>query len=360
MFLKNYNMFLPNTNSDSLMPMVYQLVSIEGTDDWKLEPLYGRFPLPAKIYGKTPKYVNHIWKAYQRNEETMSLLLIGLKGSGKTETGSMLSNVAIDNGMAVIMITDIKPNEKMAYFLNKLKNVVLFFDEFGKVIPIHMQDKYLTMFSDLNKSNKLFILTENYKHNINNLLWNRPGRIRYKIHFTRVEKETVIEYCKDKKAKKSFIDDLLKQYIKAPEFVMDHLIAIVDEHLLDTSISLEEMLEYFNVEITNEEEVLTIIKIENTKTNTTLIPNVKNITTNVLNKHYGPVSVMITEEIDAKGNKVEPIKSKRVVDVNMKSVESINNNDYIFKDGDYLIYGVKEKGILDKAGTGHNGGFSGF
>jgi len=360
MFSRNYNMFLPNSGNDSLMPMVYQLVAIEGTDDWKLEPLYGRFPLPAKIYGKTPKYVRHIWKAYKRNEETMSLLLIGLKGSGKTETGSILANTAIDNGMAVIMITDIKPNEKMAYFLNKLRNVVLFFDEFGKVIPVHMQDKYLTMFSDLNKSNKLFILTENYKHNINQLLWNRPGRIRYKIHFTRVEKDTVMDYCKDKKVKKSFMDDLLKEYIKAPEFVMDHLIAIVDEHLIDTSISLKEMLEYLNVEISNDQDVLTILKIENTKTNTVLIPNVKNISPAVLNKHYGPVPIVIIEEIDKDGNKIEPIKSNRSVDINMRGVESINGDDYVFKDGDYLIHAIKEKGILDKVANNNNRGFGGF
>lgn len=212
------------------------------------------FNTPKKLYGDTEQKALRVWNDYVYYGKTTGCLLTGDQGTGKTLLGQIISNIAIrEKNMPVYMVTaKAEGNHDISIlieYMNNLKDCVLFLDEFGKMIKFTAQEQFLTMLSDLKKTKKIFILTENDTSNINRFILNRPGRIKYHFDYTKVNTSVLTDYCKDFHVDPEFEAELLKKHDTTNIFSFDQLEAIVDEHRKYPKERLRDILEVLNVSI---------------------------------------------------------------------------------------------------------------
>ena len=230
-----------------------------------------KFETPTTLYGDTMSNVVRVWNEYAISKKTTGVLFTGTKGSGKTMMSSLLCNLAIDNGLPVVLCVEIEFTIELIRFLSQLKHSVLFMDEFNKNVHYSLQDKLLTMLSDVNSTNKLIIMTENSYLGINQYIIDRPGRIRYHYDFDKLSKSVFEDYCmknmdidgKDK----SFYIDLLNRYLDLQTFSFDQLQAIVTEHNHYPDDDLETLFNILNLHGLSKPKKFVIVSVATTSNN---------------------------------------------------------------------------------------------
>jgi len=227
---------------------VFEIRKQPDSNDYYLEQKFYTYKTPPKLYGDMQKYVDFYWKSFIKTNFVGGLMLTGQKGSGKTLISSALCNLAIGRGMQVVEVTNIQFTPALLRFLDDLDNVVLFFDEFGKNFTTHQQDKMLTLLSNLAGRERIVFITENVPQRISEFIRNRPGRIKYSLHFNKLPLKVVEEYCREKQVDVKFYDEFISAYKAIVIFQFDHLIAIVDEHLSNPDMEFNELVELLNVE----------------------------------------------------------------------------------------------------------------
>lgn len=239
---------------------IYQIA--KDKDVYYLNPYAKAFELPEKVYGKLDVLASRFWRTFSLSNKSMGAMFTGTSGSGKTTLAELLGNFGLANGFNVVLVTDLNADIELVRFIDRLERCVIVFDEFAKNFDYKLQDKMLTMFNDLSRSKKFFIITENDSKDINQFLRNRPGRIRYHVDFKRIKEFVIEDYCIDMQIdfNSSFYKDLLEVYGKALTFSFDHLQALVDEHKKYPDDTLEELIEVLNLEILTKEEKLSISK----------------------------------------------------------------------------------------------------
>lgn len=179
---------------NNLPPGYYILTNVDGVLDVRLE---GSFIKTTKVlYGTISKRVKRYWKRFCSRSASLSILLVGQKGGGKTLEGEVLSNVAITNNIPVIKIVGFTANEKLLNIIYGLNNVVLFLDEFKKHFPPRIQEKLLSFLTDRSKK-MLCIITENDINHINFFIKDRPERSFYRREFKKLDIEFIDDYLKD-------------------------------------------------------------------------------------------------------------------------------------------------------------------
>lgn len=205
-----------------------------------------KFILPKKIYGNVERLAIRVWNTFAVTKKSTGIMLTGNKGSGKTILGEIISNLAIDRGLPVYMITEIDITLELVSYIRNLNHCVVFLDEFGKNVDSKTMDQMLTMFSDVNSSCKLFILTENSLDRISIFIKDRPGRIRYHLDFEKLGIDIYEDYLITNPVDPNFKKDLDNLYYKAKEFSFDILEAIVSEHIRFPNETLEDLLTVLN------------------------------------------------------------------------------------------------------------------
>ena len=213
-----------------------------------LEFKYKEYKLPPKLYGEIPKLADFFYEGFKRRGYQGGVMLTGEPGAGKTELAKIICNRAIKDGLRVIDLNNTRLTPEFIDYLETLDDVVLFFDEFGKIIPDRGQDKLLTLFSNPAGVKRIIIITENERFRINSFIRNRPGRIRYSKHFDKVPLSTVKDYLEDKNVDEDFYNDVINLYKRMPKFAFDHLQAIVDEYLMFPDLDFKEILEVLNLD----------------------------------------------------------------------------------------------------------------
>ena len=235
-------------------PMIYYVKWSHEYKNYFLEPYQDKFPIPKKIYGNVEEIAFRVWNDYVISGHSTGILLSGAAGGGKSLAISVISNLALKNKLAVIIVQKLKIDNNLIHWLSTLTNVVLYLDEFGKMINRSDQDQMLTLFSDVNGSKKIYLLTENETNRISSYILNRPGRIRYHVDFNRVDPKTLEEYCLDMKVHPDFYKDLILKYKSAYIFTFDHLQCIVTEHLKYPNENLDKLMEWLNLDMFKQEQ----------------------------------------------------------------------------------------------------------
>lgn len=255
MYQINGNRTRPFTGAleELLRQQVYKL----GLDDFGFffERQSDNMQVPEKLYEFKTKEFNYILNKMKIETKNVGVLFNGVKGTGKTLMGKMLSNAL---GLPVILIENFgTQNLDMFKFLANIEqDVVYFIDEFEKKFSQDEQQQLLSFMDGVYNNNnvkKIFIITTNNK-NIDDNMISRPSRVIYTIEFTDFTSEEVIRaYFKDNLPEKDNNDEVINKlvkYLKRKENVtMDILSSIVREISQVGFEAFEEVgMDLFNIE----------------------------------------------------------------------------------------------------------------
>lgn len=158
-----------------------------------------------KVYGVHPEKADKVFRAFTMFERNMGVILSGDKGIGKSLFARILASKAIEGGYPVIIIDQFIPG--IASYIESIEQEAVFlFDEFDKTFGGVNQEEndgdpqsgLLSLFDGISQGKKLFIITCNKLHKLNDYLVNRPGRFHYHFRFSYPSSEEIMEYLTDK------------------------------------------------------------------------------------------------------------------------------------------------------------------
>jgi ATPase family associated with various cellular activities (AAA) len=188
------------------------------------------FEVKGKIYGDTSKLVTRILATFADRPAQTGVMLSGSKGGGKTLLAKLTSLEAMETGIPTIVINEAWHGEGFNSFMQSIEQpTIVIFDEFEKVYDDEKQEQVLTLLDGVYPSKKLFIITCNDKYRVNSHMRNRPGRIFYRLDYSGLEENFIIEYCQDNLKAKNHIDTIVKMASIFNEFNFDMLKAMVEE-----------------------------------------------------------------------------------------------------------------------------------
>jgi hypothetical protein len=264
----------PDMTSDCLPPKVY---SIQFSDlrGFYLSIVDDVFTIPEKIYGNTIHRAERVIDAYLSRPLSTGVLLTGDKGSGKSLFMGVLGNKLIkEHNTPVVLIRDSFSGESFTSFLNSLGDVCVMIDEFAKIYGRHSDDTnqnhLLQILDGTDKIKRLFVLSENNSYDISEYLIGRPGRLHYHFKYSKLEKESIIDYCKDHDVDDKFTNEVVALSDKTRVFSFDVLQALVEEHKRSGEC-VDDLVDILNIEIFNMNAIVgTITKVYREFDNTPL------------------------------------------------------------------------------------------
>lgn len=227
------------TALDTLPPKVYT-VEHNPLEGFYLRIAKNRLELPGKIYGKTPARVQKCIDTYIDRTASTGILLTGDKGTGKSLMMSLLANQMIETqNLPVLIIKQAYAGSQFENFIESIGECVIVFDEFGKMYESNNrhadgevpQSALLSLMDGIDKTKRMFILTENSELDINEFMLNRPSRVYYHFKYRKLDEESIIGYCTDHTVPADFTKDLVDLSRRTRVFSFDMLQTIVEEHL---------------------------------------------------------------------------------------------------------------------------------
>lgn len=169
---------------------------------------------PAKIYGDVSTLVDRFIVTFEDRQalhKNTGIMLSGIKGSGKTLSGILLSQRLLKKGVITVLINRPVTGDKFNAFMASITQPALFlFDEFEKNFTNRDQQRLLTLFSGVIQGSKLFCLMVNDRNRIEDNFNDRPDRIYYNLHFPDLSNKALEEYLKD--ALHDYKESVLKDF----------------------------------------------------------------------------------------------------------------------------------------------------
>ena len=243
----NYHIY-DNTVSmyDALPNRVYQIEF----DQMQGFSLSGKDPITVseKVYGVQSAKVQKVLDTFGKFERSLGVILSGDKGTGKSLFSKLLCEKAVDNGLPVLVCSQYVPG--LAEFIDSMdQEMVVLFDEFDKVFQDkdgNKQTSMLSLFDGVSMHKKLFCITCNDLHRLNEFLVNRPGRFHYHFRFEYPTPNEIEEYMQDHTpADKWHEIEKIKSFAQKVKLNFDCLRAIAFE--LQRSNTFEEAIEDLNI-----------------------------------------------------------------------------------------------------------------
>jgi len=324
---------------NALSPAIYKL-KYDKKEGYRLEYYSQHFSVTGKNYGDINNHVDIFWNTFIKSKNSLGVMLTGAAGSGKTRVGEILSNLGIDHGMAVVMVTEVTINIELVPFIDSLHNMVVLFDEFSKNIPMRMQSKMLTMFSSIGPNKKLFIITENESRSVSPFIRCRPGRIRYAVDYDRIKENVVNEYCKDHSASSGIVEEIIKLRSKASKFTFDHLQAIVSEHIEYPNKTIEDLLDILNLDGLVAEDSWDLNRIFKTSDGSKWVSQdmPSSFSKDDMESKYFGARFYITRETSEKDDQVGGA-DKQSIRITPKDLVRIDEDQtYVYHTGDFDVY----------------------
>ncbi|MFD8609417.1 AAA family ATPase [Streptomyces sp. NPDC059631] len=192
------------------------------------------------IYGSHASRVQRIVTGYSATDRSLGVILSGDKGMGKSLMLRLLAQrMREERHLPTVLVQHDTPG--LAAFLDELGEVVVIFDEFEKIFSDEdgeSQNQFLSLFDGLSTTKRLYVLSVNELHRVNDYMLNRPGRFHYHMRFAYPEPETVATYLRDQvpgvaENQVAEIVDFSRKY----DINFDHLRAIAFELRLGESFA---------------------------------------------------------------------------------------------------------------------------
>lgn len=213
-----------------------------------IEPLQ----VADKIYGSLLKHIPRIEQVWdERKGVPTTVLLEGLKGSGKSLLMKTIANRFVENEDGIVLLCNSAfTGDEFFEFLQQInqKKIVLM-DEFDKVYSNKEErNNILTLLDGTMSSHTLFVLTMNASSSSGGFEYfhNRPGRVFFNLSFKGVDYEAIQGYLEDQLDNKAKVAELMAFVKRFTEFNMDMLGTLVREVNACPDLSLEEIAEYLN------------------------------------------------------------------------------------------------------------------
>lgn len=207
MIMRNGNNFVfdrkpPKSSLDQLPPAVYEL-NVDPDGNPFVTEVAQSYVVPSKLYGDINETKERIYKTYtQKQGKPFGVMLVGLKGTGKTQLAELLCNEAISNGVPIITLTKEIPVDLIRKALTLLKPCVFYVDELDKVYnsgfgSTHELDKFASLIGSSSTDDVMSIITTNERKNLPNVFLDRPTRFYYRIIYSSMEETTIKEFLVD-------------------------------------------------------------------------------------------------------------------------------------------------------------------
>lgn len=199
-----FAIYSDNMHTYDLLPPQAYIVRFEKMKGFFLEK-YQDIEITEKVYGVHLSKVDKVLRSFGTFERNLGVILSGDKGIGKSLFAKVLSVEAIKIGLPLIIVDRYYPGIA-AYLQSIEQEVVVLFDEFDKTYgevkamegSASPQAELLTLFDGISTGKKIFVITCNDLHKLNDFLVNRPGRFHYHFRFEYPSPAEIEEYLKDK------------------------------------------------------------------------------------------------------------------------------------------------------------------
>ena len=154
-----------------------------------------------KTYGVHNQKVRKVIDSFKIFERSLGVILSGHKGIGKSIFAKLLCQFAIRDGYPVIIVDEAVPG--IDRFIQSIEQeCIVLFDEFDKTFKANRENdgqaKLLSLFDGTAGGKKLYIVTCNELHGLNDYIVNRPGRFHYHFRFEYPTAADIREYLQDK------------------------------------------------------------------------------------------------------------------------------------------------------------------
>lgn len=295
------------------------------------------YTLPSKIYGSTSTNNERITDTVSSRllqGKGTSVLLRGVKGSGKTLTLKQLSLDHVANGGIVLQVSQAFFGEGFVTFLNAFRSnhVMLVFDEFEKVYNKKEEMQGLLSLLDGTSTLPLFTaLTCNKVTSDMEYFINRPGRIYFKLDYSGLESNVIEDYCQQELSIEDFTPILLNYSLQFNSFTLDMLSVLVTE--LNTAVEMEKYLGKSLEQIFS--DTIKVLNIQPDRTPTVVVSKVVYKGIDITEHYLGhPITGMLKHECfyirSLTSKPPSDIKSKYegVLEADDKMLRRIADRDY--------------------------------
>ena len=221
--------FDPATSMDKLPAKIYT-VRFDNMRGFYLSVHKDKFDVPSRVYGSSRTKAYKVYSTFEMRSKSTGVLLTGDKGAGKTMLSSLVCNMALRNGVPVLLVNEPFSGTEFNQFIDSIGECVVFYDEFAKMFENKDdQNALLTLLDGTSSNKRLFLMTENNENMINEFILDRPGRVFYHFRFDKLEKAIIEEYC-TAHGVPEIVEKIIGLHNRMLEFSFDVLSSIVEEY----------------------------------------------------------------------------------------------------------------------------------